>query len=200
MNKVETKKTEKRQSLLDSAFHLFIENGYAKTSISDIARQAGVAKGTFYLYFKDKTDIRNRLVMGMAGQIFEKAYAHLLAAGIESFEDQIIFLLDDILGQLQADKKLTFLLSKDLGAGMFREAVLYDENESTSSVPTILDKLVSASNRVYREPRNMLYLIIEMISGSVHSVILYNQPMTLEELKPSLHEAVRGIMRQFQIS
>ena len=54
MGKVEHNKRQKRDSLLDSAFSLFINNGFTKTSISDIVKQAGVAKGTFYLYFRDK--------------------------------------------------------------------------------------------------------------------------------------------------
>ena len=52
--KTEKKKAEKRSALLNAAFQLFTEQGFQKTSISDIANQAEVAKGTFYLYFKDK--------------------------------------------------------------------------------------------------------------------------------------------------
>ena len=39
-----------------TAFELFTTKGLTKTTISDIVDQAGVAKGTFYLYFKDKYD------------------------------------------------------------------------------------------------------------------------------------------------
>ena len=62
MGKIDNNKQMKRESLLDSAFSLFIDNGFNKTSISDIVNNAGVAKGTFYLYFKDKYDIRNHLI------------------------------------------------------------------------------------------------------------------------------------------
>ena len=44
--------------------------GLAKTTISDIVENAGVAKGTFYLYFKDKYDIRNKLISHKAGEHF----------------------------------------------------------------------------------------------------------------------------------
>ena len=40
------------------------------TSISDIVDNAGVAKGTFYLYFKDKYDIRNKLIAHKSGEVF----------------------------------------------------------------------------------------------------------------------------------
>ena len=47
MSKVDHNKQQKRNSLLDSAFSLFIRNGFSKTSISDIVNAAGVAKDPF---------------------------------------------------------------------------------------------------------------------------------------------------------
>ena len=62
MGKVESNKKQKKDALFNTAFELFTTKGTNKTTISDIADKAGVAKGTFYLYFKDKYDIRNKLV------------------------------------------------------------------------------------------------------------------------------------------
>ena len=58
MKKVDLNKKKKQDALLNTAYQLFTEKGFQKTSISDIVNEAGVAKGTFYLYFKDKLDIR----------------------------------------------------------------------------------------------------------------------------------------------
>ena len=51
LSKIEEKKQLKKESLMASAYNLFIKKGINDTSISDIANDAGVAKGTFYLYF-----------------------------------------------------------------------------------------------------------------------------------------------------
>ena len=56
-NVLEQKKAAKRKRLLDAAYTLFQEKGAANTTINDIAKEAQVAKGTFYLYFRDKTEI-----------------------------------------------------------------------------------------------------------------------------------------------
>ena len=53
MSKLEVNKKKKKDALFHTAFELFTTKGLTKTTISDIADQAGVAKGTFYLYFKD---------------------------------------------------------------------------------------------------------------------------------------------------
>lgn len=75
--KASRNKRRKRESLLNNAFELFTQKGISDTTIADIAERAGVAKGTFYLYFKDKYDLRDRLVRHKAEQILEHAYVAL---------------------------------------------------------------------------------------------------------------------------
>lgn len=70
MGKLELNKKKKKDALFNTAFELFTTKGLTKTTISDIVDQAGVAKGTFYLYFKDKYDIRNKLVSHKTGELF----------------------------------------------------------------------------------------------------------------------------------
>lgn len=48
---------ERRRELTDAARELFVEQGYEQTSMSDIARRANVAQGTFYIYFSSKQEV-----------------------------------------------------------------------------------------------------------------------------------------------
>ena len=77
MGKIEEKKFQKLNALLKSSYELFITKGISQTSIHDIVQKAGVAKGTFYLYFKDKYEIRDRLVVKTAERLFLKGYQEL---------------------------------------------------------------------------------------------------------------------------
>jgi AcrR family transcriptional regulator len=49
-----TKSDDKRATILDAAIGLFSRYGFKRTSIDDVAREAGIAKGTVYLYFENK--------------------------------------------------------------------------------------------------------------------------------------------------
>ncbi|MCZ7687000.1 MAG: TetR/AcrR family transcriptional regulator [Sandaracinaceae bacterium] len=55
-------KTERRRELLDAARDVFVEKGFAAASVDDIVLRAGVARGTFYLYFQDKRAVFEALV------------------------------------------------------------------------------------------------------------------------------------------
>lgn len=48
---------EKPQQIIDAAIRVFARTGYYNSRVSDIAREAGIASGTIYLYFKTKEDI-----------------------------------------------------------------------------------------------------------------------------------------------
>ena len=94
MGKVEDNKKLKMNTLLQTAFDLFTGKGFAKTTVSDIVNQAGLAKGTFYLYFKDKYDLRDKLIAFKASQLFDDAHKALDAAVIPDFEEEILFVTD----------------------------------------------------------------------------------------------------------
>lgn len=54
---------EREQRILKAAVDLFIHYGYDKTTVSDIARAAGVSKGAIYLHFKSKDDLFEGLLI-----------------------------------------------------------------------------------------------------------------------------------------
>jgi AcrR family transcriptional regulator len=62
-------KVERRQQILSAARGLFAKRGYHQTTIDDIVAQAGVARGTFYLYFEDKRAVFSDLIDRFAAQL-----------------------------------------------------------------------------------------------------------------------------------
>jgi len=72
----------KRESILRAATRVFARNGYFNSKVADIAREADVADGTVYLYFKSKEEILH--------SIFDQNMAEAIAAGrilIEKLKD-----------------------------------------------------------------------------------------------------------------
>ncbi|HEY0135443.1 MAG TPA: helix-turn-helix domain-containing protein, partial [Nannocystis sp.] len=52
-----TPRGKTRARILDAAAQQFVRHGYRKASIDEIAKQAGIGKGTLYLHFATKTDV-----------------------------------------------------------------------------------------------------------------------------------------------
>ena len=72
-----TDREARRSTLVTAAAAAFAERGVANTSVSDIVRAAGVAQGTFYLYFDSKDDVVLAVVERMAEEIFDAATARV---------------------------------------------------------------------------------------------------------------------------
>ena len=199
VGKIDNNKQMKRESLLDSAFSLFIDNGFNKTSISDIVNNAGGAKGTFYLYFKDKFDIRDKLIADKARQVFCRALEEMNRVQLDSLEDHVIFLINSVINQLNQNKNLLKFISKNLSWGVFQKALLLENNEDGDSFYQRYYLLLDQSGRMFRNPDLMLYMIVEFVNSTCHSVILQQQPVTLEELKPELAGVICDIIHRQEI-
>jgi len=81
--RVQKEHETRRNELLDIAQGLFVQSGYEATPVSAILDAAGVAKGTFYHYFKSKEDLLDALVERMIARIIASMHA---AAGMEGLD------------------------------------------------------------------------------------------------------------------
>jgi len=95
----ERRKDARPQELLAAAIDLFVERGFAATRLEDVARRAGVSKGTLYLYFENKEElfkavVRNSIVpvIGQAESSvaeFEGHSAELLRTVLMNWWDRV---------------------------------------------------------------------------------------------------------------
>jgi AcrR family transcriptional regulator len=61
----QARRSERREAILTAALEEFSARGFAATRLDDVAQRAGVAKGTIYLYFRDKESLFQELVRAM---------------------------------------------------------------------------------------------------------------------------------------
>jgi len=201
MGKLENNKQQKLTSLLNTAFHLFTTQGVSKTSIAEISQKAGIAKGTFYLYFKDKLDIRNYLISHESSKLFRNAVSALdekTDHNLESLplEDKMVFVIDHIIDELNANQALLTFISKNLSWGIFKEALTTKVSENDINFKDIYYDMISAEGKDLEEPEIMLFLIVELVSSTCYSSILYKEPADIETIKPFLYRTVRAIIRE----
>ncbi|MDO4942363.1 MAG: TetR/AcrR family transcriptional regulator [Lachnospiraceae bacterium] len=195
MGKLEEKKQKKTKKLFHAALELFTTKGFHETSISDITRKAGLAKGTFYLYFRDKYDIRNQLISIESSRLFSQADTALQETDIAIFEDKIIFIIDYILNLLDKDRQLMTFIAKNLGWGVFKSALIHPKTEYTLDFYHVYVRMIEDSPHEFRNSEVLLFMLVELVGSTCHSIILYNEPMNIETYKPYLYKAVKDIIR-----
>ena len=196
--KIDENKNDKKERLMNTGFKLFMEKGIKDTSIQDIVDSANVAKGTFYLYFKDKYELRDILIAKKSMTLFNEAIQSLNKTYITNFSDQIIYVINYIIDELAKTHLLLKFISKNLSWGVYSQTVLklYETNkDSENSLISLFLNGVKENNINLSNPEVTLYMIIELTSSTCFNSILYNQPIPIEEFKPYLYDLIRNLLK-----
>jgi AcrR family transcriptional regulator len=115
-----------RNALVAAATDVFLERGYDGATTGEIARQAGVAAGTFYLHFEDKRDIFG----AVSGQVGRELLAQLreLASPGMAGSDLVRITLEMVTEHWRSNRELTrLILSGGPALGMADENAFVDE-------------------------------------------------------------------------
>lgn len=197
MGKVDENKKKKKEALFNTAYELFTTKGINATAISDIVEKAGVAKGTFYLYFKDKYDLRDKLVTYKTSQLFGNAHTALIEQNIQGFENQMFFVIDHIIDRLEKEPKLLQFISKNLSWGIFKNAFEKTVPENSRQFYDYYQDMLTQNHISCENQELMLFTILELVGSTCYSCILYQQPVSMEEYLPYLHQTIRQIFITF---
>jgi AcrR family transcriptional regulator len=101
-------RTARRAELASAAAEVFARNGVANTSVSDIVKAAGVAQGTFYLYFDSKDDVLLAVVEQMVDSMVAGMEEAVHAPGASAVERMVG--LGDMLSSFEQDSGAAELL------------------------------------------------------------------------------------------
>ncbi|WP_315067861.1 TetR/AcrR family transcriptional regulator [uncultured Clostridium sp.] len=191
----ERKKQLKEKELLLAAYNLFLEKNFEKTSIDDIAKNAGVAKGTFYLYFNDKHDILNKLILQKSNEIIKEALAKTNALGSEDYRERTLFFIEHIIDYLKNNESLLKLINKNISWGLYRKAIM--KPEAYNEVKKVLDLFINnlTNEGMNKEDAEMtLFMIFELVGSVCFTTIILKEPVDIEHIKPLLFKKILAMI------
>ncbi|MED0658940.1 TetR/AcrR family transcriptional regulator [Bacillus smithii] len=102
----------KYHQIIDAAVITIAENGYHQTQVSKIAKQAGIADGTIYLYFKNKEDILISLFQEKMANFIEKIKE--VIAGKQTAAEKIFMMIENHFRILSQNPKLAVVTQLEL--------------------------------------------------------------------------------------
>lgn len=194
-SKVTQKKRKKESQLFSAAYELFTTKGTQNTAIDDIVKKAGVAKGTFYLYFKDKYDIINRLILKKSSVLVKEAVKEVESQNIEDFDQKVLFFIDYLIEYFKENKLMLKLINKNFSWGLFRRSLMQkEEDHNVEEVSRLfIDNLIK-KDMDNEEAVITLFIIFELIGSVCYSSIILEEPMNIDKIKPVLYKKVLKII------
>lgn len=158
----------RREELLDAAQQLFLEKGFAATSIDDIASSADVAKGTFYLYFPSKeallAAIQERFIVAFCSRL----EAAMERCGAERWRPRLQAWVKTVIEG--------YLEQVPLHDVIFHETQPYDRhamsnNPVVDQLTTLLSDGAKAGAWITEAPRSTAIMFFHALHGGVDAAI-----------------------------
>ncbi|WP_315077617.1 TetR/AcrR family transcriptional regulator [uncultured Clostridium sp.] len=196
IDKVSAKKQLKEKQLFDSAYELFLTQGIEKTSISDIVNKAGIAKGTFYLYFNDKHDLLNKLILKKSNKLLKDALNETTNNSIEDFSERVLFFINYIIENLKHNKLLLKIINKNISWGLYRKNILKpEEYENVNKVVDNFIKNLVNAGMSEEEAEMTLFMIIELVGSVCFTTIIFKEPTDIDTIKPILFKKILAMIK-----
>lgn len=192
--KLKLKKEQKKQSLLDAAYKLFLEKGVAKTSVDEIVKGANVAKGTFYLYFHDKDQLLRQLAYQISAKVLGEGYEYVRARQNDDFTENVILLIDYVIEYFKKNKLTLRLLERNFSWPMVEQQLSRRDNPLWDRLMAAVESSGFARGRTEDELFKIFFVIIEMIGSVCFSSIIQERPDTIDNMKPVLYDMVRKMI------
>ncbi len=142
MARITKTRDERRSEIIATASRLFHEIGYAKCSVDRIINEIGVAKGTFYYYFKSKPDILQAIVAQTLDQIVEAADSIAQAPDLSALQK-----LQMLLSQGHMGDDTSLNVAEMLHAPDNRELHELTNIQTVLRLSPILARIVEQGNR-----------------------------------------------------
>ena len=186
----------KKEKIMQAALKIFEKKGAEKTSVRDIMTEANLGLGTFYLYYSDKNDLKEKMVLNLATDIILNAEKTCIQEDpIERYISFVDFIIDYLISHpFELD-----LLSKNITWTLYTKIENdYGLSEADSTLKFILNKYdnLFLTSHTESEKLYILSLTLEIMMSTCKSAVLEDSILTIDEMKPVLFAIIRKIFNR----
>jgi AcrR family transcriptional regulator len=175
---------QKKQLILDTALELFAENGFHATSMSQVAKKAGVSKGLAYNYFESKQDILDEIVQSG----FDSIYSHfdLNQDGILTREEFEHFIRNSFKA-ISENRKFWKLYSTIIMQADLAESMMEKYGDRSQTIMQMLNQFIASMGS--KDPEGDMMVISSLIKGALMIVMSAPDFFPLKQLEDKVTEA-----------
>ncbi|EKF36711.1 MULTISPECIES: TetR/AcrR family transcriptional regulator [Bacillus] len=190
-------KRPKYMQIIDAAVVVIAENGYHQSQVSKIAKQAGVADGTIYLYFKNKEDILISLFKEKMGQFIERMETDIQKK--PSAKEKLHLLIQEHFRLLSQDHHLALVTQLELRQSNLelRQKI----NEVLKGYLNMLDSILTEGKKSGEFRQDLdVRLARQMVFGTIDETattwVMNDQKYDLPALAENVHDLLLNGIHQ----
>lgn len=183
----------KYNQIIEAAVIVIAQNGYYQAQVSKIAKQAGVADGTIYLYFKNKEDILISLFHEKMGYFVEQIEEEI--KGKTSASEKLHVLIQKHFQNLSEDVNLAIVTQLELRQS--NKELRLRINDVLRGYLNLIDQIIiegKENGEFLPDLNNLLarQMIFGTIDETVTTWVMNEQKYSLPDLAPDVHRLLIG--------
>lgn len=186
----------KKEKIMEAALKVFKKKGPDKASVREIMAESGFGLGTFYLYYTDKNDLKEKIVLDKAMDIIIKAENN---CEVEDPIERYISFVDYIIDYLIANPFELDLLSNNITWALYTK-IEHDERltEADSTLQFILNKYENLFSKSYSQSQQLyiLAMTFDIMMSTCKSALMEDSTLSIDEMKPVLFAVIRKIFNR----
>lgn len=194
-----TKRGERtRAKLIEATLAVVADHGYARASTRAIAEAAGVAEGTLYRHFPDKTSLFFAAALDASPAVLEWVEALPSRAGIDTVESNLMTTVERLVSLQERVLPLEIAIRSDPELTRQRRALVAREGPLPGP-PRAIAAYLAAEQRLGRirsevEPDEVAVMILAMLFGLAIASTDDPVPLTADRMAAALDVLFRGIL------
>ena len=189
-----TRRTEneavRREQILAAARKAFREKGFANTTISEIVKEAGVAQGTFYLYFPSKAHVVAALAQVLMDQMAPRMRA--IYQPSMSFEDMLRSLVRIMFEIGSENPDLCRLLHQgpESATEEFREMKAEIARPLHTDMVDMFQRAIDAGEMAPVDPEVTVGLLSQFLVTAIHEAFVYGDGSDAQKIEQAAAEMI----------
>jgi AcrR family transcriptional regulator len=185
-----------REEILEAALNMFSINNYHATSMSMIAEEAGVSKGTLYWHFDSKEDLFRELVL--AGlDYFNENYEKIQSEKLKATE-KIYEIINFSIKMLSENLKMGNILQNNIQliSSEFQKKMIERHKSAINVIKLIIEQGIKEDSIKTDDPHNTAVMILTLIFNTHSQELYYNFDSIKDDVKFIYNFIMRGISKE----
>lgn len=186
---------EKYQSILDAATEAFAEFGYFSCQVAKIARLAGVADGTIYLYFKNKEDILINLFSERMGQFIQEIRHEIILCA--TTQERLASIIRTHLRYMQENRSLAIVTQIEVRQSdpKIREAISGPLKEYFQLIEQVLAEGLEREEIVLLDLKVGRQLFFGTLDAVISDWVSSKKPRSLDGVEDVVIDLIRSAFK-----
>lgn len=174
---------QRKAKIIEAAKKSFSLFGFKGTTVDQIAKIAGVGKGTIYLYFENKEELLHEIVFSLVGEMKRLAADEDIASKKTLFERLHASIY--VVLMYRKEHELMMKLAEEFrqyGTQAVQDAIVMLEDEVVAYIKTLLEKAIQAKSIKACDPEITAYLMYRMYVSLIFDWEKRHDPLSNEQI------------------